>query len=105
MSSVVAPKGRPRIRSVGVGSDGGAATPFAAAFAARYAALTFAASVARSRDCLPFRFFSTSGSLTALAFFLDAGFAAATAARLSARAFVWTMERSEQTQHGRGTPE
>ena len=90
---------------MGVGSDGGAATPFAAAFAARYAALTFAASVARSRDCLPFRFFSTSGSLTALAFFLDAGFAAATAARLSARAFVWTMERSVQTQHGRGTPE
>ena len=48
MSSAVALKGSPRIRSVGVGSDG-AAAPFPAAFAARYAALTFAASFARSR--------------------------------------------------------
>ena len=92
MSSVVALKGSPRIRSVGVGSDGTAA-PCAAAFGARYAALTFAASFARSRACLPFRFFFTGGSLTAFAFFLDGGFAAASAARLSARAFVWTMER------------
>ena len=92
MSSVVALKGSPRIRSVGVGSDG-ATAPFAAAFGARYAALTVAASFALSRACLPFRFFFTGGSLTAFAFFLDGGFAAASAARLSARAFVWTMER------------
>ena len=92
MSSVVALKGSPRIRSVGVGSDG-AAAPFPAAFVARYAALPFAASFARSRACLPFLFFFTSGSLTDFAFFLDGGFAAASAARLSARAFVWTIER------------
>ena len=95
MSSVVALKGSPRIRSVGVGSDG-AAAPFPAAFAARYAALTFAASFARSRACLPLRFFFTSGSLTGFAFFLDGGFAAASAARLSARAFVWTIEPSHE---------
>ena len=97
MSSVVALKGSPRIRSVGVGS-GGATAPFAAAFGARYAALTVAASFALSRACLPFRFFFTGGSLTAFAFFLDGGFAAASAARLSARAFVWTMERLRERE-------
>ena len=95
MSSVVALKGSPRIRSVGVGSDG-AAAPFPGPFAARYAALTFAASFARSRACLPLRFFFTSGSLTGFAFFLDGGFAAASAARLSARAFVCTIEPSRE---------
>ena len=102
MSSVVALKGSPRIRSVGVGSDG-AAAPFAAAFGARYAALTVAASFALSRACLPFRFFFTGGSLTAFAFFLDGGFAAASAARLSARAFVWTMERWRERERQAAT--
>ena len=45
--------------------------------------------------------FFTSGSLTGFAFFLDGGFAAASAARLSARAFVWTMEPSRERERRR----